>query len=166
MLIHSTNIQRNAVNLLVKEDDNEHAKFKKSVADFIALSEQDFKKMEGSTFANSRTYDIDRITAIKNAYANYRVRLDTFLIFIAQNKIDVATAYRLQTLRPSFASFQDLQKDLAVQLTKDLVKESELLTSYTNKSSLSLLLLGFSPVFFVVLVLIYFGYRLFRMRNY
>ena len=85
---------------------------------------------------------------------------------INNKEVDKAADYRLQSLRPSFQVFQDLQKDLSAQLTKDLIKESNNLTSYTNKSSLSLLLMGFSPVFFILLVLIYFGIRLFKMRKY
>ncbi len=164
MLVHSSNIQRNAVNLIVKEDEIEENKFKKNVWNFVQLTNEDLKKFDSSTFAIFR--DKDQINSINESYSNYKIRLDTFMQLINNKEVDKAADYRLQSLRPSFQVFQDLQKDLSAQLTKDLIKESNNLTSYTNKSSLSLLLMGFSPVFFILLVLIYFGIRLFKMRKY
>lgn len=164
MLVHSSNIQRNAVNLLVKEDEIEESKFKKNIENFVQLTNEDLKKFDSSTFAIFK--DKDQIKYINESYLRYKIRLDTFMQLVNNSEIDKASVYRLLSLRPSFQIFQDLQKDLSAQLTKDLIKESNNLTSYTNKSSLSLLLMGFSPVFFVLLVLIYFGIRLFKMRKY
>lgn len=164
MLIHSSNMQRNAVNLLVKEDEVDDNMFKKNVALFLKLTDGDFKNFDSSTFSINKNKD--QINAINESYRNYKIRLDTFMQMINHEERVKASNYRLKSLRPSFQVFQDLQKDLNTQLTINLIKENNNLTSYTTKSSLSLLLMGFSPVFFILVVLIYYGIRLFKMKRY
>ena len=71
MLVHSSNIQRNAVNLIVKEDEIEENKFKKNVWNFVQLTNEDLKKFDSSTFAIFR--DKDQINSINESYSNYKI---------------------------------------------------------------------------------------------
>jgi hypothetical protein len=165
LLIHSSNIQRNALNLLIVDNEKELVDYQKILNNYIALSEIDLKKLDSSIFATQHESVKSEIQEIKNFYSNYRIRLDTFLTFINNKQNEKAAEYRLKSLRPSFSLFQDLQKDFSIKLTKELLKESDLLTSYTNKSSLTLLVMGFSPIVFIILSLSYFGMVWYRLNH-
>ncbi len=166
LLVHSANIQRNALNVLLSENADQKTVFKIKIQDNLALDKADIKKLDSSVFALSHQNEKDAIEQIEAANALYISKLDTLLNLVDENKIQQASDYRLNFLRPTYANYQDLQKELSLQLTKNLIKESERLTSYTNRSSLTLLLMGFSPIFFALIVLLYFAVRFFRSRRH
>ena len=165
LLVHSSNIQRNALNLLLSENADQKTVFKIKILDNLALDKADIKKLDSSVFALSHQNEKDAIKQIELANVLYISKLDTVLNLVAQNEIEKASDYRLNSLRPTFTNYSDLQKELALQLTKNLIKESDHLTAYTNRSSLTLLLMGFSPIIFILMVLLYFAVRFFRSRR-
>ena len=166
LLVHSSNLQRNILNLLLSEKEAEKKMFSEKISSFITLQNTDLKALDSIYVNENNQVENQYIEHIKSTNVVYLKKIDTLFDFLKNNQIEAAKAYRINSLRPTFTAYQDLQKDLTQQFTIDLVKESERLSSYTSKSSISLLLMGFSPILFVIAVLLYFVFTFFRKKPY
>lgn len=154
LLIQSSTIQRKLLNLALTEDEAEIAELEKIIAQAEVSNDKSLGILEATGFGinpNGRS----EMKRLKEASAMYREIYVAYMAMIRRGNREAALEFRNTGLRPAYESYQDMQQQMLVSFTDDLVRQSHRVSNYAVTSGWILFFLGLAPFIYAIAKLIY-----------
>lgn len=154
LLIQSSTIQRKMLNMALTTEATERETMIRIIDTAAVANDISLSRIETAT-KDLSPEAVTLASALRNNSDAYRQAYTTYLEQLFAGNMDQAMEFKNNALRPAYESYQDLQRQMLVMITDDLIRQSNRLSTYTTTSSWILFFLGLAPFIYAISKLIY-----------
>ncbi len=152
--ITSSTIQRKLLGLALAENPAERQELETIISEAALSNDRTLDILDKAALqlgSNSQ----ESILLLKDASNEYRVTYDAFREMVLTGDKEAALDYKNTKLRPAYESYQEIQQQLLLQITGDIISQGKKVSSYSNTSGWILFFLGLAPFIYAISKLIY-----------